>query len=500
MSTTDQPVHAEGQDEEEYIVQDDIFAEIDQGDEPMDDGDDAGSVEEDQGEVVWEDNAIQHFSGHEGPVYTVSAHPIAPLAVSGGGDDAGYIWNVTDGEIVVKLTGHTDSVSAAAFSLDGEMVSTGGMDGKVRVWRRVGEENYKIWEFLTELQGPDEVIVRYLPLVVRGTFNETNHRDRRQWLRWHPKGPVLLAGSNDSTVWLWQRKYISPHRYCEGGSEVAPQCHLVVRCRSLQATRGLFSAGTSHQMVWKQLYLNVDRLAKTTAPGKRIITACADNTLIYWDPRSPTPLFKLTGNNARFDLGGITSLAVNPASTIVVVGGAEGGVRVISLSKGEVISALGGHTEGESVEAIAFVNIVAAVDGTSTPAGSTSTNTVVTGATDGKVCIWDLNTSRLRTTLEHKVSRVLLFSSSFSTGYLLLTSNGGPQDAVTSLLVHPTKPHLVISSSADHTLRTWDVRAGTLVREHKGHQEPVNGAALGKSGEIVVSASDDGTCLAFGTE
>jgi hypothetical protein len=60
--------------------------------------------------------------------------------------------------------------------------------------------------------------------------------------------------------------------------------------------------------------------------------------------------------------------------------------------------------------------------------------------------------------------------------------------------------HLVISSSADHTLRTWYVRAGALVREHKGHQEPsINGAALGKGGEIVVSAGDDGTCLAFGT-
>jgi ribosome assembly protein SQT1 len=161
MATTDQPAHEEGQDKEEYIEQDDIYAEIDEGDEPMDDEDDeAGGVEEDQGEVVWEDNSIQLFSGHEGPVYTVSAHPIAPLAVSGGGDDAGYIWNVTDGEIVVKLTGHTDSVSVAAFSSDGEMVSTGGMDGKVRVWRRVGKENYKTWEFLTELQGPDEVIVR----------------------------------------------------------------------------------------------------------------------------------------------------------------------------------------------------------------------------------------------------------------------------------------------------------------------------------------------------
>src|SRR6267154_3377103 len=103
MATTDQPVHEEEQDKEDYIKQDDIYAEIDHGDEPLDDGDDehddAGWVDEDQGEVVWEDNSIQHFSGHEGPVYTVSAHPTAPLAVSGGGDDAGYIWNVTDGEI-----------------------------------------------------------------------------------------------------------------------------------------------------------------------------------------------------------------------------------------------------------------------------------------------------------------------------------------------------------------------------------------------------------------
>jgi ribosome assembly protein SQT1 len=64
--------------------------------------------------------------------------------------------------------------------------------------------------------------------------------------------------------------------------------------------------------------------------GKRIVTVCADNSVIYWDPPSPTPLFKLTGVDVWFDLGSITMLAVDPASTVAVVCGLEG-VHVVSL-------------------------------------------------------------------------------------------------------------------------------------------------------------------------
>jgi len=134
-----------------------------------------------------------------------------------------------------------------------------------------------------------------------------------------------------------------------------------------------------------------------TPDGKRIVSADQEGNLIYWDPRSDAPIFKLGPNDARFSLDGITSIAVNPTSTLAVVGGAAGGVRVVSLSKGEIVSTLGGHTEGESIEAIVFVDLA----GT----GSTGPGVVVTGATDGKACIWDLTTMRLRATLTHNVRR-----------------------------------------------------------------------------------------------
>jgi len=128
--------------------------------------------------------------------------------------------------------------------------------------------------------------------------------------------------------------------------------------------------------------------------GKRILTADVEGTLIFWDPRSPTPLWKLTPEDGRFDLDGITSLAANSASTVAVIGGAAGGIRVVNLGKGDIVGALAAHKEGESVEAIAFVGFAGTAE------------VVVTGSTDGKVCVWDLNTLKVRNELEHGVSPV----------------------------------------------------------------------------------------------
>lgn len=136
-----------------------------------------------------------------------------------------------------------------------------------------------------------------------------------------------------------------------------------------------------------------------TPDGKHIITADESGNLIYWDPRESSPIWKLSAVDGRFALdGGITSLGVNPSSTLVVVGGASGGVRVVNLAKGTVVGALEGHEEGESIEAICFVEF-----GPTASVGGGS-GIVATGGTDGKICVWDLTNMKLRTTLQHAVS------------------------------------------------------------------------------------------------
>jgi ribosome assembly protein SQT1 len=159
-------------DQEQYIESTDILAEVpDDGDHPMDDEDEFEVEVDESGnivaggemdDVVMEDNSIRHFPNHNGSVFAVSSHPTQPIVASGGEDDLGYIWDVNSGEVIQTLNGHSDSVTSTAFSSDGELLATGGMDGKVRVWKRQTREDWKNWELLIELQGPDEVMVRRL--------------------------------------------------------------------------------------------------------------------------------------------------------------------------------------------------------------------------------------------------------------------------------------------------------------------------------------------------
>lgn len=80
------------------------------------------------------------------------------------------------------------------------------------------------------------------------------------------------------------------------------------------------------------------------------------------------------------------------------------------------------------------------------------------------------------------------------------------QEPITSLATHPAPHiHLITSASADGMCKTWDVRTGALVAEHKGHAGLINGVAVapapaGETGEkgigqVVLSAGDEGVSL-----
>jgi WD40 repeat protein len=62
------------------------------------------------------------------------------------------------------------------YDPSGELVATGSMDGTVRLWRAADGQAAGV------LQGPSEAI---------------------EFMAWHPKGTVLLVGSEDMHAWMF---------------------------------------------------------------------------------------------------------------------------------------------------------------------------------------------------------------------------------------------------------------------------------------------------------
>ncbi|WVQ70630.1 hypothetical protein IAR50_000150 [Cryptococcus sp. DSM 104548] len=476
------PTHDRHEEEEEedniYLAEGDVeeileddggrpdFEEDAEEDHPHEEGKEVGDLgealdnielEAKRRRVVREDNSWGSIALHDNlrSIFALSLHPKfpnPPLAITGGQDDTGFIFapippsaSASSSELnsstflPVRLTGHTDSLACASWNHDGEMVATGGMDGRVRVWRRVrksrgkpltdeeleakGMEAWRNWEFLDNLETGSEI----------------------EWLTWHPKGNVLSAGCNDASVWMWS---------LPSGNTLN-----VFSAHTMPLTAGAFPP-----------------------PFKNLLTSSLDSSLILWDPRSTSPIWKintfLPPNITTINPGihGTTSIAVSPRGDIAAVGGANGLVKVVHLIKGEILTILKGHRQGESVESLAFVDLI--------PGGGDGGKglVIVSGGTDGKGFVWDVITGRVRSEINHS-------------------------ESITSLAPHPApNTHLLTTSSIDGTLKTWDIRTGTLVAAHAGHSGGVLCVAVaplpssseegdeGKSKVAVVSADDEGYC------
>jgi|SRR5271154_1909844 len=125
-------------------------------DHPMSSDDDNDDNDDNQDhdmllEEVIVDDSIQGFFLHTSPIYSVALFD--NYAATGSGDDLGYLWDITNGELILKLHGHTDSVTIVKFSFDGMYLATGGMDGQVRIWN-VAEK-----KFVVALEAGDEIMV-----------------------------------------------------------------------------------------------------------------------------------------------------------------------------------------------------------------------------------------------------------------------------------------------------------------------------------------------------
>lgn len=375
--------HEEGEDYEEVNV------DPNDVDEVVEETEDA-HMSDSEDEEPYVDESIQGFFEHKDSIYCLAVSPSNPeLCASGGGDDLGYLWNISTGEKLATLSGHTDSITSIQFSYDGLYLATAGMDGLVRVWKI---HDTKV-EFITVLEAGSEVM----------------------WLQFHPKGHVMIAGTSDSTVWMWN----------------LPKGDVM----------GVFAGHTASSTsgVW-------------SADGKSFASVSEDGSIIQWDPRTGAANKRWeTTYDERMSGGeqGWNVIALDGTGNICTVGSPEGRVKVINLTTGALLGSL--ETQTDSIEAIVY---------------STTLPLLAVASVDGTIAVYEVPSLKLRTTLKHDDSVVALHFEP-STPFLFSCSTDrtvrkwdvrtstqtqiwrGHQDAILAMAV-PKGGNKVVTAGDDH--------------------------------------------------
>ncbi|MBM4048964.1 MAG: hypothetical protein FJ279_28010, partial [Planctomycetes bacterium] len=119
---------------------------------------------------------VRRLDGHTADVTAIDFSADGAKLVSGGGDKATIVWDVSSGKSLCKFVGASE-IMGVAISPDGTRVATAELyQDKVRVW------NAESGKHIRFLQG---------------------HTDRLRAVAFSPDGARIASGSEDKTVRLW---------------------------------------------------------------------------------------------------------------------------------------------------------------------------------------------------------------------------------------------------------------------------------------------------------
>lgn len=331
--------------EVEEVVDDD---KLDQS-EPMDEeyGEDDELIEgngvkyDEEGniEIDMSNNSQSYFEDHQDSIFTVATHPTLPIAITGGGDDVGYMWTThsSPAKTITKLVGYGESVIASEFSFDGSFLVTGDMSGKILVFQ--SKKKGQLWELYDRIIEDVEEVM---------------------WIRTHPKQNVFAFGGIDGSVSVYS---------------IEPKLELIFSgySHSTECTNGEF--------------VQVDNMDEL-----KLVTCSEDGSIIGWNCYTQQTDFKFDINNMKGLTPPWVTMSVSCNSKILAVGSRDSQIAIINCENGSMLTMFtalelkeGENIYDSSIEAIAWCDVL---------------NLMVVGFVSGDVIVFDSNTWKVRKNLK----------------------------------------------------------------------------------------------------
>jgi WD40 repeat protein/serine/threonine protein kinase len=395
-------------------------------------------------------------------------------------DNKAIVWDLcTDQQMV--FSGHDADVLRLVYSPDGTRLATASADQTVGIWDvRTGLR-------LSKLEG---------------------HQDIVENVAFSPDGQHLASASDDGTVRLWDATTGAEAGLLSGrtGSINAVTFTRDGRrlvCGAADGTLRFCDHGTGQEVLTFRGHEGYVQRMAYSPDGWRLATTAYGNldaTVRIWNAApvstpDPTPVHSFAGSQRP-----VPCLAFSPGGSLLAFGERDPhSVRVVNATTGETTHILRGD----------------ALWGPSSVAFHPEGNRLAAVGDDGKVDVWNLETSRevwgkaLRTSAPYSLkgiayrpdgryvaagdnggARVLILDAETGQQVDLLDADGHYVDGVA---YHPGGRYLAAACN-DRSVRVWEI-SSHRVQILPGDEGPVSSVAFRPGGQSLASSGEDGLVI-----
>lgn len=275
-----------------------------------------------------------------------------------------------------------------------------------------------------------------------------------------PDGQILVSGSNDNTIKIWNLRTFKLLRILKHSRGV----------NSIAISRdGQTLASGSDDKTIKIWNLLTGKLLRTlnghsdlvasvafSPNGQILASGSSDRTIKLWNYRTGKLL------HTRAHPIGVSSVAFNPDGQTFASGGYDNTIKLWNLHTGKLLRTVTAHLE--PISSVAF-----------SPDGQI----LVSSSEDKTIKLWNLRSGELLRTLSGESGWFNYdFDPNITPVYAIAFSPDG---------------QILASSSVKNDIKIWNFRTGELLRTLIQHSDVVHSIAFSPDGQIFASGSQDGT-------
>jgi WD40 repeat protein/tRNA A-37 threonylcarbamoyl transferase component Bud32 len=425
------------------------------------------------------DSSPLTLSGHTDTVTAVAFSPDRLHLASGSRDGTVKVWELATGLELRTLPGLTGGVTGLAFSPDGRRLASVSPDGTVRVWEAgTGKELFSV---VKQTAGPGSVAFSPDSQILaaagdpqvslrdengKEVFSFQGHGKAVTAVAFGSDGRHVASAATDGTVKVWESSSGKEIHSLAGVKSRIVQLAFTADGKRLNLTSANGALAVWHLDVGKAA-LAVQGSGTQQVPaawgrdGRQLALLSPATTVRVCDPATGRELFALRQHAAP-----INALAYSADGARIATASEDRTVKVWTTTFDLEVLDFPGH--GGEVFAVAY-----------SPDG----RHLATGGAEGTLRVHEAGTGQ-EVFLIRAHRAVRTWADAPDQRHVL----GG-----VSAVAYGPDSRMLASGGADGLLRTWDATTGKLLRDFHGHTRAVTGVAFSPDGRLLASSSWDKT-------